>query len=503
MTLTKRFAASVMGLLLGLFFVSNTYAQSEDHPWSASVSVLTHQYNGDFGNEVFQFQSDSDFGFQIGLTRYLSDRLNLRLDFVHATLDYNLDGSRDDPSQYPPSGPNRFETASNTVRAALLFDLLEKEDKYSLYALGGAGISFMNQSGEFAAGGSDESVTQIPVALGLGFNKSLFGAVSWNVELSYNFLLGSENDNIEGTPTTNGVNGQFDGTDADGFMVISTGLNFNLRGKKDMDGDGVADEDDMCPNVPGPKELNGCPDSDGDGVLDKDDNCPTVAGLESLAGCPDADGDGITDADDACPEVAGVKALNGCPDADGDGITDAEDACPNVAGVAALNGCPDADGDGITDADDACPNAAGPSETNGCPDADGDGIIDSEDDCPTETGIELFNGCPTFIYYLPFDVAEIPSDITDVLDNVASYLANNPNAKIKIQGHADNEGTDAYNINLSEKRAKRAFDYLITKGVKADQIAESKGYGESMPIDNNDTEVGRAKNRRVEIHIVD
>jgi outer membrane protein OmpA-like peptidoglycan-associated protein len=489
-------------LLLAVFlgFSGPLMAQDEDHPWAASVNILTHQYNGDFGNEVFQFQSDSDFGFQIGLTRYLSSRLNLRLDFVHATLDYNHDGARDDASQLPPVLPGelnpvrKFETSSNTVRALLLFDLLEKESNYSVYALGGTGISFMNQE-------NDESVTQIPVALGLGLNKRIAGPISWNLELSYNFLVGSENDNIEGTVATNGINGQFDGTDSDGFMVISTGLNFNLKTKKDMDGDGVADKDDLCPNVPGPKELNGCPDSDGDGVLDKDDACPTVAGLAELNGCPDSDGDGIIDSEDACPDVAGVAALNGCPDADGDGITDAEDACPNEAGPKATNGCPDADGDGIVDSEDACPNDAGPAATNGCPDRDQDGILDVNDNCPDKAGIELFDGCPTFVYYLPFDQAEIPTNISNTLDKLADYLKQNEGAEIKIEGHADNEGTTVYNKRLSMRRVQRAVKYLTDNGVTASRI-QTEAFGDTKPIADNTTEEGRAKNRRVEIHIM-
>ena len=126
------------------------------------------------------------------------------------------------------------------------------------------------------------------------------------------------------------------------------GLNLSVGfGKKDADKDGIKDEEDVCPNEPGPESTGGCPDTDGDGIADKDDVCPNEAGIASLAGCPDTDGDGIADKDDLCPSVAGLASLSGCPDGDGDGIADENDECPTVAGLSSLKGCPDTDGDGI------------------------------------------------------------------------------------------------------------------------------------------------------------
>jgi len=65
--------------------------------------------------------------------------------------------------------------------------------------------------------------------------------------------------------------------------------------------------------------------------------------LERLNGCPvpDTDGDGISDEDDDCPKVPGLAAFNGCPDTDGDGVMDADDRCPTEAGPASNKGCPE------------------------------------------------------------------------------------------------------------------------------------------------------------------
>ncbi len=75
--------------------------------------------------------------------------------------------------------------------------------------------------------------------------------------------------------------------------------------------------------------------NDKDGIYDNQDACPEVPGLKQFKGCPDTDGDGIVDASDACPDAAGSVAMNGCPDTDGDGVADKEDACPEVAGLKA------------------------------------------------------------------------------------------------------------------------------------------------------------------------
>ena len=93
------------------------------------------------------------------------------------------------------------------------------------------------------------------------------------------------------------------------------GLTFKFGGK-DTDGDGIYDKDDACPEVAGPKALNGCPDADGDGIADKNDKCPEVKGPKENGGCPwpDRDGDSVLDKDDKCPDVKGTVANNGCPE---------------------------------------------------------------------------------------------------------------------------------------------------------------------------------------------
>jgi len=86
-----------------------------------------------------------------------------------------------------------------------------------------------------------------------------------------------------------------------------------------------------------------------------------------------------------------------------------------------------------------------------------------------------------------------------ILDEAVDTLKRNPDVRVEVDGHTDSKGTDAYNQKLSERRAKGVYDYLIAHGVPESQITGEKGFGESQPIDTNDTAEGRQRNRRVEL----
>ena len=78
---------------------------------------------------------------------------------------------------------------------------------------------------------------------------------------------------------------------------------------------------------------------------------------------------------------------------------------------------------------------------------------------------------------------------------------NNPALNIEISGHTDNSGSNEYNVTLSEKRALSVVNYLIKNNISKTRLSY-KGYGESQPVGSNDTENGRANNRRTEIMIL-
>ena len=84
---------------------------------------------------------------------------------------------------------------------------------------------------------------------------------------------------------------------------------------------------------------------------------------------------------------------------------------------------------------------------------------------------------------------------------MAETIKNN-DLKIEIEGHTDNIGDEAYNLKLSNERAEAVVDYLLEKGVDKNNII-AQGLGESAPIAENETEEGRAKNRRVEMNVLE
>ncbi len=87
------------------------------------------------------------------------------------------------------------------------------------------------------------------------------------------------------------------------------------------------------------------------------------------------------------------------------------------------------------------------------------------------------------------------------LNKLTKFLEENPGLKIEISGHTDNVGTNAYNLTLSEKRAQSVVNYLVEQGISIERLTY-KGYGEESPVDTNETEEGRANNRRTEIKIL-
>lgn len=201
-------------------------------------------------------------------------------------------------------------------------------------------------------------------------------------------------------------------------------------------------------------------------------------------------------------------------DRDKDGVPDKEDNCPDEAGVKALGGCPDRDGDGVADKMDACPDLAGPVNQQGCPDSDGDGFADNVDKCPTVPGIAEMKGCPGIkeetkklfekaLTGIQFETgsAVIKKTSFGILDQVVAVMNENPAYNLEIHGHTDSQGDDAKNMKLSDDRAASVRTYLTNKGVAAARL-RSEGHGETVPVADNKTAAGRAKNRRVEFKVM-
>ena len=115
-------------------------------------------------------------------------------------------------------------------------------------------------------------------------------------------------------------------------------------------------------------------------------------------------------------------------------------------------------------------------------------------------GDDLLLNIPSGINFA-YNSANVEPQFRATLDRVAGVLSEYNQSYIDVYGHTDSTGSDAYNQTLSERRAASVADYLSSHGVQAARIA-TRGFGETQPIASNETEEGRAANRRVEIKIV-
>jgi outer membrane protein OmpA-like peptidoglycan-associated protein len=390
---------------------------------------------------------------ELYLSRYLSPKLDLMLKgdlgLFNSKVDNNLD---------------IFNTFLN-----LRYKLTNEEKKFRPFIYAGPGYL------------SDNAETGLNFDLGLGGKYYISPATALYLEAGY----------------INGIEAKVAGKDVkDNFWKATAGLEFDFGKTKDSDMDGVSDKKDKCPNTPVgvAVDAKGCPiDSDGDNVADYIDDCPTIAGLTSLKGCPDKDKDGIADKDDACPDVFGLASLKGCPDEDGDGVTDKDDKCPGTKKGYKV-------------------------DSTGCPfDQDKDGVIDEEDECPTVFGLKENKGCPkkeltaeeieaqkmkVGPVYFDFDKPYYIAGEKSKIDKLVTLLKENSNYKVNITGHADEKGTEAYNLNLSKNRLNSVVKEIIKGGIKKNRILSQKALGKTTPAASNATDEGRALNRRVEFQVV-
>ena len=150
----------------------------------------------------------------------------------------------------------------------------------------------------------------------------------------------------------------------------------------------------------------------------------------------------------------------------------------------------DGDGDGVADAEDACPEQAGTGGA-GCPD---EGPRLTRDQIVVDERIHFATG-----------KAELLSESHPVLVRVVGLIEDNPDLRVRVEGHADATGRDDLNQRLSEQRANAVRAFLVRAAqdpTAMDDRLTALGFGEARPVDTNATEAGRAANRRVEFHLL-
>lgn len=299
-----------------------------------------------------------------------------------------------------------------------------------------------------------------------GLKFPLSQSISFNLAANMIYYPGDNLDDVS--------NSESNGSDRDILFAFSGGFQFYFGGISDSDNDGVRDEFDLCPDTPPGVRVDefGCPiDSDKDNVPDYLDRCPNTP-----FGIP--------------------VDLNGCPlDSDNDGVPDYLDLCKDTPEgvIVDKRGCPlDEDEDGVPDYRDLCPNTPVGTEVNkwGCP-------VDEKVYEPIQKTEFVISGGISFEtgkYTL------LPNAFSE-LDKIVKVMIDYPATEWRIEGHTDNKGSYETNKQLSENRAKAVFDYFVKKGISNNRLIV-EGFGPDKPIGDNNTETGRALNRRVTITLI-
>lgn len=490
----------IIVLFVSLLLTQVSFSQTKEQRWALGLHLGKSAYNGDLGNNFFKFNNTQKGTKGATLGFYISKSLDALAHANYSTWAYEKDAINKFDGNFYSYGFRLHYKFAN--------DKIIKESFYvKPYALLGVGLMFGHSK-------YIDHTSTFGYEVGYGVKFKLVNHIHLQLQSVFGI---NRNDEIDGQTSKLSIGNT---TRGDWYALHTIGLvySFNIHSKRDSDGDGVIDTKDKCPGTPIAIKVNatGCPnDADNDGVPDYFDRCPNIAGSAEMKGCPDTDGDGIADNIDKCPTQKGTNEMNGCPDTDGDGIADNLDKCPTVKGIIELSGCPipDADGDGILDSEDKCPKEKGLAIFNGCPDTDGDGIPDNTDKCPKHQGLAINNGCPIIkiedqkkldllIKNINFQSG---SDILlassyPSLNKAAEVLKADMNYHLEISGHTDNSGNAMKNLELSDKRANAVKAYLIKNGIEASRL-NAVGYGDTVPLVQNNSAANKAKNRRVELKL--
>ena len=423
-----------------------TYSQTADYKFGIGINFIKNEYNGDYGNGIFDFSKTMYASGGLSFAYYLNPSFNIGVQGSYGTYGFyadpanNFTGKKLEMSLF-----GQYKLNNGYI--------LSKDSKFAPFISLGVGYASYGQNGTITHDPTiitDGGDLIVPVGLGIKYHVTSRFAIQY--QYLYNFTNSDVHDQNRSGGVINTVFGtpahpfNKPGNDAYGEHLFS--LVFNFGKHNDTDHDGVSDKYDKCPDTPvGVKvDARGCPiDSDGDGVADYLDKCPNTP--------------------------TGVKVdANGCPFDTNTNENEIKDR------LKALE-------------DD---NRILNDKINKL-------YEDTLNDSSNNQGI-IGNSSFQNIEF-EFGSDKLTKSSYSTLDQIAVTLNNNKaTVRLSVAGYTDYIGTVDYNQKLSVRRANSVKIYLMNKNVPAKSIFII-GYGEENPIATNETSEGRQKNRRVEFQI--
>ncbi|PIA77591.1 hypothetical protein BFR04_09125 [Gaetbulibacter sp. 4G1] len=178
-------------------------------------------------------------------------------------------------------------------------------------------------------------------------------------------------------------------------------------------------------------------------------------------------------------------------DTDGDGIIDAYDLCPKTYGSKTFAGCPDTDNDGVPDSIDKCPNVKGGDR--GCPQKETQIVQNTAQPSKVITNTSK-------VVYFNSNSSTLGAEAKSILNEIVKISKGGGQYKIQINAHTDSDGSNQFNNKLSIDRANNVKQYLLSKQLSSNNISVNN-YGETQPVSDNNTNLGKALNRRAKVII--
>ena len=490
------------------------------------VAAMSNKYFGEYSDNLIGIGGQLSTRYQFPVIPELSLGANVAHHLLRYKRRYRQRFGIDFERQFPAADfpgitdSSVIRMTSVTTAEGLLVLNLFPRNRLNYYLYGGYAIMSFSPDDieEDALDGNgkkvhypewrDQSEFDYHFVGGLGFD--FFVTHDFSVGISGGYHL-TDTDLLDGYALLNrGVPSELDG-----YAEFGMRFSYFLFGDNDRDNDGIPNDRE--------EELGTDPynaDTDRDGVDDYDEI--EVYGSNPFAA--DSDGDGLTDFE----ETATYNTDPFSADSDVDGLSDFDEVKQSYTNPRLV----DSDGDGL---DDPTEIERGSDPLNG--DSDGDGIRDADDDCPRLVGVPEYNGCPPrerapepqtrieYVHdtvvvtrtitkiekgqsYTPYGInfksgkSDISVEAEIILDDVATWLRENADIVVEIRGHTDADGPGELNTRLSRERAEAVRAYLITQGIDGARLS-ARGFGEQEPVDGNETDKGKARNRRIEFYVKD